>query len=155
MGALGEFIAERAKGEDGDQCVPWPFATNPDGYGRVEVARRSRPAHQLVLETAGQPKPFDTAEARHLCPEPNRLCLNLRHLRWGTKSENQRDRYVLHGASMAGENNRRARLTATQVAEIRARLRSGSRTVDLAREYDVSNANIWQIKTRNTWKDVA
>lgn len=150
---LLEFARERAAGKDSAvACVRWPFATNPDGYGRIEIARRARPAHQVVLELAGQPKPYDGAEVRHLCPTPNRLCVNLQHLRWGTKSENQRDLYELHGGSMAGENNRRAILTWPQVRDIRARLASGTaRARDLAAEFGVSRAAISAIKYRATW----
>ena len=153
MGSLPAFISARATGRDGEACVLWPFAVNPNGYGRVTVRGKSRPAHQLVLESAGFPKPFPRAEVRHLCGV--RLCTNVAHLRWGTRSENQRDRFRAHGDTMRGEKNPRAKLCEGNVRQIRKRLVAGEKVVDLADEYGVSHAAIWLIEAGRTWRGVA
>jgi hypothetical protein len=147
-----EFIVERALGNDGDSCVLWPFKLR-DGYGVVSMprpGRRIRPAHQLVLEAAGVPRPAGATEVRHLCG--NRACVNLAHLTWGTKSENQRDRYELHGdPGPDGERNGRHKLTEDDVREIRA---SHETQKVLAARFGVSPAAISMAKTGATWPHI-
>lgn len=143
-----EFIATRALGNDGDECVLWPFRIR-DGYGILQTPRPNRKtvcAHRAVLDAAGiRPLPGQT-EIRHLCGV--RRCVNLRHLRWGTKSENQQDRFQLHGDHNRGERNNRALLTEADVRAIRA---SSERYADLAVRYGVSRANIAMVRSGRTW----
>jgi len=143
------FCQARALGEDGiDICVIWPFKRQ-EGYGRLGVGTTTRPAHQIVLELAGLPCPGEGLEVRHLCGV--RPCVNLNHLRWGTRSENQQDRFRRHGDTMRGERNPRAKLSSAEVDEIRGRLASGSRVADEARRYGVSSGTIYFIKSGQTW----
>ena len=143
-----EFIAARGLGQDGDGCVLWPFKLR-DGYGVISTPRpdrRTRAAHQLVLEAAGIEKPSWAEEVRHLCG--NRRCVNLAHLKWGTKSQNQSDRYQLHGDHNRGERNNRHKLTESAVLEIRA---SDDAHVRLAERFGVSPAAISMARSGATW----
>jgi hypothetical protein len=144
-----EFIAARAEGNDGPCCVLWPFRLR-DGYGVVSTPRprrRTRPAHQLVLEAAGITQPGWATEVRHLCG--NRGCVNLNHLKWGTRSQNQRDRFDLHGDSGPyGERNGRHRLTEEDVKMIR---QSNEPQRALAKTFGVSVAAISMAKSGATW----
>lgn len=150
-GAPLAFAKTRGAGGDPtDQCVLWPFHRKMDGYGRITINGRVRPAHQLVLELSGRPKPNAESEVRHLCA--NRLCVNLAHLVWGSRSENQRDRFRVHGDTMRGARNPRARLTESQVKEIRQRLAAGGRVKDEAARFRVSRATISLIKSGATWR---
>lgn len=144
------FVRERAKQDDGPDCVLWPFGLR-DGYGRVDTKDRNCLAHRLVLELSGNPQPSPDLEVRHLCGI--RRCLNRRHLVWGTHAENQQDRFRRHGDTMRGERNPRSKLTARDVATIRGRLSAGERVTDLAKEYGVSTGNISMIRTHTTWAD--
>lgn len=133
---------------DGDSCVIWPFRLR-DGYGVVSTPRPERKivlAHRLVLEAAGFTPSEEQTDTRHLCGV--RACVNLNHLRFGTRSENQMDRFHLHGGSNAGERNGRAKLTDRDVREIRA---SNETDEVLAARYSVSRTTINFAKNRITW----
>lgn len=146
-----EFVAQRARGLDGDACVLWPFQVR-DGYGVIRTPRphrRSVTAHRARLDAAGIEPGLEHTEIRHLCGV--RRCVNLAHLRWGTKSENQQDRFRLHGDSNHGERNPRARLTEDQVRFV---LDSAETGVSLARLFEVSPSTIAMIRTRRTWTHI-
>jgi hypothetical protein len=135
--------------------VLWPFGLNGDGYARIQEVgtRRTRRAHQVVLEIAGFARPSLDHEVRHLCGV--RACVNLIHLRWGTKSENQRDRFRVHGDHQRGERNAHHKLTAADVTAIRSRYSAGERASALAVEFGCSPSNISMITTGRTWAEGA
>lgn len=142
----------RAIGDDDNQCVLWPFRLR-DGYGVLVTPRPERrtvTAHRAVLDAAGVRAGLGQTEIRHLCGV--RRCVNLRHLRWGTKSENQQDRFRLHGDNNVGERNARAKLTEAKVRTIRA---SSDTDAALARRFGVSRAAINLARNRVTWAHVA
>lgn len=76
----------------------------------------------------------------------------LGNLYWGTNSENQMDR-AKHGTSNAGEANGRSVLTATQVEDIKHRIRNGERNVDIHTKYPhIDPSAISAIRIGRNWK---
>ena len=75
------------------------------------------------------------------------------NLRWGTQKENMADRKS-HGREprLIGERHGMAKLTAKQVAYVRA---SKARHVDLAKELNVSASLIHHIRIGLIWKEAA
>ena len=126
-----------------------PGITN--GYARVVLSKdgskKNYLVHQLVLLTFEGPCP-EGLEVRHLngIRSDNRV----ENLRYGTKTQNQRDRFT-HGTAMFGETHPLAKLTESQVKEIRAATR-GIRRLNQA--YGVSRATIEAIRARRLWKHV-
>ena len=55
---------------------------------------------------------------------------------------------------LAGERNPNVKLTVAQVAEIKRRLASGARQVDLAEQFGMTQPGISSIARGLTWKDV-
>lgn len=133
-------------------CVEWPFRQT-HGYGRLEFDGRTRGAHQVALELAGHYRSEDQPEARHLCGD--KTCVNPRHLAWGSKSENVRDRFRLGEQSLTGERNPRARISEADVHDIRSARRRGDRVVEIARRYGVAASTISMLLTGQTWSHVA
>lgn len=143
-------------------CWLWKGATNGDGYGHIAVdaaGRKLMKAHRLAWELANGPIP-DGKCVLHRCDTPN--CVNPDHLFLGTQLENMRDckaKGRLIPASRprsipAGENNPNARVTETQVREIRLKARAGVCQKLLQAEYGLSRAGIQRIVSRRAWPHV-
>ena len=96
----------------------------------------------------------------HRCD--NRVCVNPAHLFLGTFKDNtaDMDRKGRRGPTkgipkLGGEDHPQAKLTAQQVAEIRAHNTPGQGTAALARQYGVSEGTMSNILHGRTWKRVA
>lgn len=124
------------------------------GYHRVDIYHdgysKRISVHTLVLLMFVGPCP-DGMECRHI--DGNRANNHVSNLAWGTRSENQRDRF-LHGTSSLGENNGLSKLTASDVLEIRRRAANGETHIAIAKDFSVNRANISHIVRRLTWKHI-
>jgi hypothetical protein len=131
--------------------VPWPgrelaLITEANGYVRVRlrVGGGKVLLHRLVLTAFNGPAP-DGHEGAH--NDGNKANCRLDNLRWATRSDNLSDK-VGHGTSNHGERSPNARLTAAEVAEIRA---SSDTQTSLAARFGVSQARISKIIRREAW----
>jgi hypothetical protein len=126
----------------GDDCLLWPFARR-QGYGYIATKdRKQSDVHRLAcIAVHGEP-PTPKHEAAHSCGRGREGCVNPRHLRWATKSENQIDS-VRHGTS-------NAKLTEAQVRKIRLLCGKVSQR-RLAMQFGVSQMLISLIQTRKRW----
>lgn len=136
---------------------------NRYGYTRCYVnvvdaskVKRHRQVHTLVLEAFVGPRP-PGMECRHLNGDAtdNRV----ENLKWGTRKENAQDT-MRHGrhfhSAFPGSQHPMARLTESQVLEIRARYTPRKVTMEqLAAEYRVSYDCIRHIVYGETWKHVS
>lgn len=120
-------------------CWIWQRFIDRDGYARANVrGPGSNMAHRQYYEREKGPIP-DGLHLDHLCRV--RCCVNPDHLEPVTNAENQR-------------RGDRTTLTASHVAEIKARLALGKSCVDLASEYGVAPPTIQHIKSGYSWKDI-
>lgn len=141
------FFQKAVAGHGG--CVVWTGNKTKDGYGTFRHDHRTKRAHRASLELS-MGRPIATGLfAIHACD--NRLCVNPNHLREGTLQENSAD-MMKKGRSAKGEQCARAKLTETQVLEIRKRRAEGESGYAIAERFDVSNAVIYQIANRHTWR---
>lgn len=153
VGSDGTVQSQWGRGSD----MKWPKdwiklrpIFNSDGYYQVVLYRSSRERfrrciHRLVLEAFIGPRPQGMI-ARHL--NGDKYDNRRENLTWGTPAENSRD-MVAHGRSIRGERCNKAKMTEAQVREIRNRV--GEAAFDLAKEFNVRPATIWNIRTRKTW----
>lgn len=133
-----------------DECVSWPFRSHySNGYGAVTFNGSLTGAHRAVCEIYHGP-PGEGKEAAHSCG--SRSCVNPRHIRWATPSENAADKHE-HGTANNGEANPRAKLTWENVRAIRAL--GGKVTQEkIAALYGVSRRAVGMILQGTTWKEV-
>lgn len=137
-----------------DECWPWTAAVNEHGYGVMhETGKRGGPAlkaHRYSAELAGMD--IVGRAVLHSCDNPP--CVNPAHLRPGTQAENSRD-MAERGRSTRGERSSNAKLTETDVREIRSRREAGVMLHVIAEEFGTTKANVDHIVKRRSWKHVA
>lgn len=114
-GTLLRYIHEVALPYDGDDCLLWPFGLVPAGYGSVRKNAPTSLAHSTVCWFKYGPRPSANHEAAHSCGV--RQCVNPKHLRWATISENALDKDS-HGTLIKGEVHRWTKLSDQQVLEV-------------------------------------
>ncbi len=107
--------------------------------------------HLMALAFLGHPLVGKT-EVRHL--DGNPLNNILGNLMWGTREENAAD-MVLHGRSMRGVKNNKAKLTEEKVLRVFALRRSGWTQEEIAMDVGVSQVSVHNILTGKTWTHVA
>lgn len=121
-----------------DDCWLWTGASQK-GYGQFRVSRNLVVrAHRYAFGTVP-----DGLDLLHSCD--NGCCVRRSHLRPGTDLENARD------AIDRGRIRHTAKLTWSQVRQIRASYRSVNGK-ELAMQYGVSKATIWDIVRGITWR---
>ena len=161
----------------------WQWTRVPrKGYGVFWIGRKRHGSHRIALTIAAGQIP-DNLFVMHLCDNP--VCCNPAHLRAGTCRENIRDasrkgriasgdrsgprihiermaRGDRNGARLRperlprGDDHGMSKLTAEKVREMRRRYSVGGITQKtLAREFSVSQGNVYSIIHRKTWAHVS
>ncbi len=143
--ALETRFWARVKKSDG--CWLWQGSKLVSGYGSLKVPPKSWRAHRLAwtLTYGDIPEGLNVC---HKCDTP--LCVNPSHLWLGTQAANNADR----DAKGRSRPYCFAKLTESDVRQIRIGLEQGETQVVLARRYGVTSPQISYIKNRKTWKHV-
>lgn len=135
-------------------CWLWTGRLDADGYGLFScedgVTRRT---HRIAL-AAHLGRDLDTSEVVRHGDECARNCVNPAHLTAGTQAENIADRDRL-GRTQKGERHWKARLTTSDVIEIRRRLARGEEQLPVAAAFGVGREAVSKIARGQTWKHVA
>jgi len=128
------------------------LATDRDGYQHLILSKKSkqnqRKAHRLVLEAFAGPCP-DGMQCRHIDGNPRNN--HLSNLKWGTLSENQKDRNI-HGTDHRGSKHYGAKLCELDVWLIRNV--TGVTQKQIADFFGISFQNVSSIQNRKTWAHV-
>ena len=133
----------------GGDCLFWPYARNPAGYGRICVGPKVRTASRVICEMAhGQP-PSGKHHAAHSCGNGHLGCVNPKHLRWASPKENCADK-ITHGTLPVGCAHPGAKLSEGDVLLIRSLSATHSQRA-LAARFGVSRRNIRAIIDRDSW----
>jgi len=140
----------------GPDCWEWAGARKPSGYGNFGIHHGSTiSAHRFSWELHFGPIP-DGLFVCHHCD--NAGCVRPDHLFLGTPLANSRDMVRKGRASRVarsvGEANANARLTATDVVEIRESRRTGATAVSIAARYGVTPSMVSQIANRRAWRHI-
>lgn len=146
-------------------CWFYTGRLHSDGYGECSWAGKTKQVHRLIYEQKIGPI-ADGLVVRHTCSKnyaiesmDYRRCCNPAHLILGTPAENSADmiaegrQKVSSGTfkpgDQKGEKNSTAKLTVTDVANIRNRAAEGTRA--LAAEFGVSQQSIRNVLKNRTW----
>jgi len=135
-------------------CWVWIAHCNVRGYpyGRFSVSGTLRLAHRVSWELHNNALVPSGIDILHKCDNPP--CVNPEHLFLGTHTDNMRDMICKNRwQPTKGEANNMAKLTQSQVDEIRIKYATGKTSQNiLAREYGVTQAAIWYILHRRNWR---
>lgn len=144
------------KVEKTDACWNWIGAKNRKGYGEIRVNSKKFMAHRFIWMQEHGEIPSGMFVC-HRCDNPQ--CVRLDHLFLGTPQENTDD-MLLKGRNRCvpkkGSEVYNARLTESQVTEIRLKYASGKYTqMQLAQEYNIPHqGTIANIVNYKIWKHV-
>lgn len=132
-------------------CLEWQKHIRPGGYGRIGVGKRAEDTHRVAWKVAHGHIP-DGLFVLHNCDNPP--CVNIDHLFLGTKA----DKGFTSG--VRGVSNKSAKLTKSQVDEIRSRFDPATRYQrnagpnsrrGLAQEFGITGQYIGQL-IRGQWR---
>jgi len=135
-----------------DTCWLWVGHKNAYGYGTLHLTSKLRVmAHRLSYTLFIGP--FDEAlDILHSCDNP--ACVNPSHLRPGTHDENMKD-MVVRARSLRGEAHNISKLKEDDIRQIRLLSKDKKmRSPQIAKIFNVTEANIRHIIGRKTWKHV-
>ncbi len=136
-------------------CSVWLGALSADGYGRFKWSGRYYYAARVVLELKLGRELRNGFVSLHSCDNPP--CVTAEHLREGTNGDNQREAYARglkrRPTWVSGEQNGNARLTATDVLEIRS-LAEAHRPEEIAARFAISPSHVVNICARHRWRHV-
>lgn len=152
---MSTFWSKVAVDDDDDKCWPWVGRLDRYGYGRVGGNTSSRTGSTLAHRAAwvfgsGRAVPADM-HVLHSCH--NRACCNPAHLRAGTHEDNMRD--LSESGRVRGARHSKARLSVSDVVEIRRRRHGGERLQSIADDFAVTPNTVSSIARGITWKGAA
>lgn len=148
-GEAMRYFREVALNYNGEECLIWPYARTPKGYGRLWHDGRRKFVHRLVCEEANGPPPSPEHQAAHRCGNGHEGCCAKQHLAWKTPAENEADK-IVHGTCNRGERHGLAKLTEGAVLEIRS-LRGIEPQRTIAKRFGVSLSAVDRIQAGKSW----
>lgn len=132
-----------------EDCIIWPFGRISSGYGMTTVSGHRVLAHRRMCELAHGETPTPLHQAAHSCGNGRLGCVNPKHLRWATASENETDK-VQQGRSNRGVRSANAKLTEEDVRWIRSK--RGVMTQEaIAQRLYITKTNVSHIWRRKSW----
>lgn len=144
---------ERLPSHIGDECLIWPFGKFTSGYGSITLNGRTFVVSRYLCEVVRGAPPTQDHEAAHSCGKGHLGCVNPNHLSWKTHAENMADA-VAHGTSAKGERNGQAKITSSDVIDIRILCQSMTQR-DVALRYGLSQSSIHAIVHGKKWSHIA
>ena len=130
-------------------CWEWTVGRTGNGYGACRVDGKNVGAHVASYVAAHGPLAAGMC-VMHVCDNP--LCVRPDHLQAGSLADNMVDK-KRKGRAANGESNGRAKLTESQVAEIRSLVKQGIAKKAIARTYGISDTLVRYIAIGKSWSE--
>jgi hypothetical protein len=149
------------KVEKTEGCWYWKGCKTAKGYGVFTFGGKQYRAHRVAYDLTHK-EPLGERLGRHSCDTPS--CVRPDHILPGTTYDNVQDkmrrgRFVnVYGKKKmrTGDQNGQAKLTWSQVREIRTKYATGNYSCQmLANEYDITQTPIRNIVKCKSWKSEA
>ena len=131
-------------------CWWWEGVVGSTGYGEFKYDRQLWATHRLSWTMFIGPIPDDLWVLHHC---DNRACVNPKHLWLGTPADNMADMARKNRKVVRiGEDSHFAKLSESEVLEIRALHHLGLSSSELAAKFNVCSSCVRHIVLRNSWK---
>lgn len=133
-------------------CKAWQGSKTKAGYGQVKTGKyRGTTAHRAALiDFLGiERDAVKNADACHLCS--NRICVNPKHIYFGTRRENQFCQ-IAPANFEKGSDRWNARLSEKQVLKICVLLDEGVTQEKIAEMFSITRMYVSQINKGDAWK---
>jgi hypothetical protein len=155
-----EFLLKRCS-EAVDGCLEWLGGKTTRGYPLVnsqgKVVYAHREMMRICLSLDRLPSGILVC---HKCDNPS--CINPEHLFLGTQADNMRDMsvkgrcgHITHpDRVLRGTRHGMAKLTASDVREIRSRCGNGEKQREVAEDYSITQAAVSLIVRRINWRHI-
>lgn len=135
----------------GDGCWLWTGGVQSKGYGTFSFDDTPFYAHRFSYELHKGAIPSGMCVCHH-CDTPR--CVNPEHLFLGTPKDNSVD-MAAKGRSVSGDRCHWARLTSSQVIELRSLFATGQWTgKQLAERYGISPTHVYACAHRRFWTHI-
>lgn len=145
-----QALLEKSQPVPESGCFIWDGYVNEKGYGRTQFEGKLWLAHRLAWKFAYGICPDDKMVC-HKCDIPS--CINPEHLFLGTAAENNEDRDRKgRWTHNKGEKHGMAKLTESDVIDIRQCLKDGIELETIAAGWGVTKSMIGLIKNGRNWK---
>ena len=154
-GSLDERFWKKVDKRSDNECWLWTGAKSSKGYGFIGaggVGGKQLGAHRVSYQLANNDL-TDADYVLHSCDNPS--CVNPKHLRKGTQSENIKeacDKGRKTPPINFGEDNPKSKLNIEQVRFIKANPKLGHKAI--ADMFGLSPNCIRGVRIGRTWKDV-
>lgn len=148
-GVVRRWVEDVALKFESDNCLKWPFKAAVRGYGKFRLDGREVLASRYICERVNGSPPSPQHEAAHSCGKGHEGCVNKRHLSWKTPSENAADK-IVHGTTSRGEQSALAKLTESDVLEIRRRVKTKSQR-QVAFQFGIDPSTVSDIMRGKSW----
>jgi hypothetical protein len=145
---LAEKLEHASKADASTGCIVWTRGKAKAGYGMLRHGGKTFTTHRLAYELARGPIP-DGMFVCHSCDNP--ACVNPDHLFLGTPADNMRDMHD-KGRGSVGERHGGAKLTADDVAAIRAAVAAGALQREVADQYGLRQGYVSRIVNWLIWR---
>lgn len=142
---LQERFDEKVKVDPGG-CWIWLGAHDKDGYGFIRIDGKNKKAHRISFELSTGIVLTPHIQVLHSCD--NTACVNPKHLRVGSNSDNQID------AVVRGRHHSQ-KLTVENVVEIRRLCALGLSQAVTAKRFGICESHVYGIAQRLKWRHVA
>lgn len=134
-----------------DECWPWKAHRDDFGYGTIYIGKHER-SHRATWMFCRGPIPEGMCVC-HRCDNP--WCCNPNHLLVATKGDNNRDMFQKGRDRLPkGEEVFCAKLKATDIPQIRFRLKCGDTLAEVASVFSVHPCTISDVKQGRSWTHI-
>jgi len=141
---------KQLKRNENTGCLEWTGRTVRGGYGAITIKRKTVMAHRFWFVKCGGVIP-DGMVLCHTCDNPK--CVEPGHLFVASQAENMAD-MVRKKRQARGTLNSKAKLTESDVVEIRKAYKNGEIQARLAAQYNVHQTTISLIIKGKNWKHI-